>query len=138
MSNLLKSLNLTTLPEKRQADPVMEARNKLITRLECQKAMAADPQWTMEMKKWRKNKESGKRETVSEVGRPKSTWVVNGDGSVIFFVRKGQAKFVEFGKGGKTGIAVKSVSELPELISTLIAAVRNGELDEQLKAAKKH
>jgi hypothetical protein len=135
MSNLLKSLKFTTLPTKKAVDPVQEARNKLIARLEDQKAMAGDPAWTKELKRWRKNKETGKRETVTEVGKPRPTWVVNEDG-VTFFIKKGHSGFVEFGKG-QCGIAVKSESELPKLIETLIAAVRSGELDEQLKAAPK-
>ena len=43
-------------------------------------------------------------------------------------------KPVEFEKG-KTAIAVASLTKLPSVIDTLITAVRNGELDEQLAAA---
>jgi hypothetical protein len=45
-------------------------------------------------------------------------------------------KTIEFEKG-KAGIAVASLDELPALIDTLITAVRNGELDEQLALAAK-
>jgi len=139
MSNLLKSLKFTSLPTKKAVDPVQEARNKLVARLEDQKAMAGDPAWSKELKRWRKDKTTGERKTVTEVGRPRPTWIVNEDG-VTFFIKKGHSGFVEFGKG-QCGIAVKSEAELPKLIDTLIAAVRSGELDSQIaptKAAKKH
>ena len=140
-TNVLKSLSKssTALPEKKPADPVQEARNKLIGRLQEQSAMAADPSWNKEMKRWRKNKETGKRETTTEVARPKQSWFVSDDG-IVFFVRKGHGAFVDFGKG-QSGVALKAASEIPDLCEKLIAAVKNGELNSQLmtsKAAKKH
>ncbi len=42
----------------------------------------------------------------------------------------------EFDKG-KSAIAVPSLDKLPTVIDTLIAAVRNGELDEQLVQGSK-
>lgn len=48
----------------------------------------------------------------------------------MFFVRVGP-KVIEFEKG-KSAIAVPSIDKLPEVIDTVVAAVRNGELDEQL------
>jgi hypothetical protein len=53
----------------------------------------------------------------------------------VFFIRASQ-KTIEFEKG-KAGIAVASLDKLPALIDTLITAVRNGELDEQLATAAK-
>ena len=44
-------------------------------------------------------------------------------------------KPIEFEKG-KAEIAVPSTDKLPSIIETLITAVRNGELDEQLAHAK--
>jgi hypothetical protein len=48
----------------------------------------------------------------------------------VVFVRSGW-KPIEFEKG-KAAIAVSSLDKLPSIIDTVIAAVRNGELDEQL------
>ena len=45
-------------------------------------------------------------------------------------------KPIEFEKG-KSAIAVPSLDKIPSVIDTLIAAVRNGELDEQLALASK-
>jgi hypothetical protein len=51
------------------------------------------------------------------------------------FVRSG-LKPIEFEKG-KPAIAVQSLDKLPSVIDTLITAVRNGELDQQLGDASK-
>ena len=53
----------------------------------------------------------------------------------MLFVRSG-LKPIEFEKG-KAAIAVPSLDKLPTVIDTLIAAVRNGELDEQLALSGK-
>src|SRR5215813_14215890 len=55
--------------------------------------------------------------------------------AVALFVRASQ-RTIEFEKG-KAGVAVASLDKLPALIDTLITAIRNGELDEQLAAAAK-
>ena len=62
-------------------------------------------------------------------------WPMAGNGPFVFFVRASQ-KPIEFEKS-KAGIAIASLDKLPALIDTLITAVRNGELDEQLAAAAK-
>jgi hypothetical protein len=53
----------------------------------------------------------------------------------VFFLRAG-GKPIEFEKG-KAGIAIPTMDKLPEVIDTLIAAVRNGELDAALAQAGK-
>jgi hypothetical protein len=133
--SLLKSLKFVAMPAKKAADPVQEARSKLIGRLEVQSRLASDPQWSTQLKRWRKNRDTGKREPVNEVGRPRPMWMTAADGSTVFFVRRGRVGFVEFSKGCQ-GIAVKSEAELPEVIGTLIAAVKAGEIDSQLMKAK--
>jgi hypothetical protein len=50
-------------------------------------------------------------------------------------VRSG-LKPIEFEKG-KTAIAVPSLDKLPSVIDTLIAAIRAGELDQQLAQTSK-
>ena len=45
-------------------------------------------------------------------------------------------KPIEFDKG-KSGIAVASAEKLPDVIDTLVAAVRNGELDSVLAQVKR-
>ena len=62
-------------------------------------------------------------------------WRQHPNGSYTLFVRSG-LKPIEFEKG-KTAIAVSSLDKLPSVIDTLITAVRNGELDQQLEQANK-
>ena len=62
-------------------------------------------------------------------------WSLAPNGSYVFFVRQGW-KRVEFGKG-KAAIIVPSLDNLPSVIDTVITAVRNGELDQQLAEASK-
>jgi hypothetical protein len=62
-------------------------------------------------------------------------WSLAPNGSYVFFVRRGW-KPVEFEKG-KPAIAVPSLDKLPSVIDTLITAVRNDELDQQLAQASK-
>jgi hypothetical protein len=57
-------------------------------------------------------------------------WRQHPNGSYALFVRSG-LKPNEFEKG-KPAIAVQSLDKLPSVIDTLISAVRNGELDQQL------
>ncbi len=57
------------------------------------------------------------------------------NGSFALFVRSG-LKPIEFEKG-KAAIAVPSRDKLPSVIDTLITAVRDGELDEQLALVAK-
>ncbi len=62
-------------------------------------------------------------------------WRIGANGQYVFFVRAGQ-KPIEFEKG-KAAIAVPSLEKLPNVIDTVIQAVRAGELDDQLAQAAK-
>jgi hypothetical protein len=59
---------------------------------------------------------------------------VHPNGTYALFVRSG-LKPIEFEKG-KTAIAVPSLDKIPSVIDTLIAAIRAGELDQQLAQTK--
>jgi hypothetical protein len=62
-------------------------------------------------------------------------WRLNANGSYVFFVRSG-SKPIEFEKGKKWNR--RSVARRGALIvDSLVTAVRNGELDEQLAQTKK-
>jgi hypothetical protein len=80
-------------------------------------------------------KKDGQRTPVDKQQRVSPWWRLNANGSYVFFVRSGW-KPIEFEKG-KTAIAVPSLDKIPAVIDTLITAVRNGELDEQLAQASK-
>ena len=128
----LKSLTFTTLP-KIGANPTMDRRTNIIARLEEQKRLVSDPAYVRTVRTW--VKKDGQRTPVDKQQRALPWWRVSANGSYVFFVRSGW-KPIEFEKG-KTAIAVPSLEKLRSVIDTLITAVRNGELDEQLAQAKK-
>jgi hypothetical protein len=129
----LKSLTFTVLP-KIEANPVQERRTKTIARLEEQKLLFSNPNYTRTVRTSVKG-EDGVRTTVEKQQRVAPWWVQVGDGSYLFTIRSGW-KPIEFDKG-KSAIVVLSQDKLPAIIDTLIAAVRNGELDEHLAQGSK-
>jgi hypothetical protein len=131
MSTALKSLTFATL-SKPSVNPTLDRHSKVILRLEEQKRLLADPTYMRTVRTWRKS-ETGEKAVVEKRQRVLPWWTAAPNGSHVFFVRLGW-KPVEFDKG-KAAIAVPSLDKLPSVIDTLIAAVRNGELDEQLAQA---
>jgi hypothetical protein len=128
----LKSLTFTTLP-KVGANPTMDRRANIITRLEEQKRLVSEPAYVRTVRTW--VKKDGQRTPVDKQQRVLRWWRMLPNGHYAFFVRSGW-KPIEFEKG-KPAIAVPSLDTMPAVIDTLITAVRNGELDEQLTAAAK-
>ena len=121
--NALKSLTFTTLPTQ-GANPILDRRAKVIARLEEQKLILKDPNYTRTNRKW--VKKDGERVMVEQQQRVPLWWRQHPNGSYALFVRSG-LKPIEFEKG-KPAIAVSSLDKLPSVIDTLITAVRNGEL----------
>src|SRR4051812_19264915 len=121
----LKSLTFTALP-KIEANPVQERRTKTIARLEEQKQLFENPNFTRTVRTTVKG-EDGARTVVEKQQRIAPWWVTTPDGSCLFTIRSGW-KPIEFDKG-KSAIVVLSQEKLPAIIDTLIGAVRNGELD---------
>ena len=128
----LKSLTFTTLP-KIGANPTLDRRTKIIARLEEQKLLLNDPNYTRTVRTW--VKKDGQLTPVDKQQRVLPWWRVNANGSYVFFVRLG-SKAIEFEKG-KNAIAVPSLDKMPLVINILITAVRNGELDDQLAPVRK-
>jgi hypothetical protein len=129
----LKSLNIVALP-KTSSNPTLDRRNRVIARLEEQKLLLREPGYQRVVRSW-SNNEAGEKALVESKQRVLPWWAVQPNGSYVFFIRSGW-KPIEFEKG-KAAIAVHSLEKLPSVIDTLIAAVRNGELDEQLAQASK-
>jgi hypothetical protein len=128
----LKSLTFTTLP-KIGANPTLDRRTNIIARLEEQKLLLNNPNYTRTVRTW--VKKDGQLTPVDKQQRVLPWWRVNADGSYVFFVRLG-SKPIEFEKG-KNAIAVPSLDKMPLVINILISAARNGELDEHLAQTKK-
>ena len=117
----LKSLTFTTLPSQ-SGNPILDRRAKVIARLEEQKLVLKDPNYTRTNRKW--VKKDGERVMVEQQQRVPLSWRQHPNGSYALFVRSG-LKPIEFEKG-KTLMAVSSLGKLPSVIDILIAAVRNG------------
>ncbi len=129
----LKSLTFAALP-KIEANPVQERRTKTIARLEEQKVLFANPNYTRTVRTTVKDQD-GKRSVVEKQQRVAPWWVRLNGGLYLLTIRSGW-KPIEFDKG-KSAIVVLSEYKLPAIIDTLIAAVRNGELDEHLVRGRK-
>jgi|ERR1043166_1008041 hypothetical protein len=129
---VLKSLTFTSLPQV-GANPALDRRNKIVARLEEQKLLLKDSNYTRPVQT--RVEQEGVKTTVTKQQKVAPWWRIVQNGTYAFCIRNG-AKAIEFEKG-KTAIAVASLDKLPGVIDTLIAAVRNGELDEQLAAASK-
>ena len=127
----LKSLTFTTLPTP-SANPTIDRRTRTIARLEEQKLLLKDPNYTRTVRTW--VRKDGEKSMVENHQRVSPWWRMHSNGSYVLFVRSG-LKPIEFEKG-KTAIAVPSLDKLPSVIDTLISAIRAGELDQQLAQSK--
>lgn len=129
-SPILKSFTFVPQP-KVSNDPVVIKRERIVTRLEDQKKLLADPAFVRHVKRW-ENKDGGEKVLVEKPIRTAKWWQPDSNGGYV----KVGSKRVEFEKG-KAAIAVASLEKLPGVIDALIKAVRAGELDEQLKQLSK-
>jgi hypothetical protein len=130
---VLKSLSFTSVP-KRSNDPIILRRAKIVGKLEEQLAIHKDPTYIRASKRWKDV--DGVKQLITVQQRIAPWWRTDAAGHTVFFIKYG-SKPIEFEKG-KAGISVPSKDKLPNLIETLIAAVRNGELDDILTAASGH
>jgi hypothetical protein len=127
----LQALTFTTLPTV-NVNPVMDRRTRTIEKLEEQKLLLKDPKYTRTIRV--REEKDGVKATVEKAQRVLPWWRTAPNG-FAFFIKAG-LKALEFQKG-ETAVAVASLDQLPKVIDTLIAAVRNGELDAQLTQAAK-
>ena len=123
---VLKTLTFTTMPTP--GDPMLDRRARVIARLEEQKLILKDPNYTRTARNW--VRKDGERVMVEKQQRVPLWWRQHPNGSFALFVKSG-LKPIEFEKG-KPAIAVSSLDKLPSVIDTLITAIRAGELDAQL------
>jgi hypothetical protein len=128
----LSTLNFVPAPKQMLNDPKLILRQRLIERLEEQKRLSTDPNFTPVSKRWKKNPD-GSKTLVDHYRRLKPWWRVDGNGNFILTVKTG-FKVLEFQKG-RPGIAVGSVDRLGAVFDTLIAATKAGELDPLLATA---
>jgi hypothetical protein len=129
---VLKSLSFTAMP-RAVSDPVHIRRAKFIDKLEEQKLLLSDPAYIRTVQ--RMVEVDGAKQPVVRRQRVRPWWKTDPTGQLVMSIKFG-AKAIEFEKG-KAGIAVPSKEKLPEVIDTLIAAVRGGELDDHFAQASK-
>ncbi len=106
----LKSLTFTTIPTP-CGNPTLDRRARVIARLEEQKLILKDPNYTRTVKNW--VKKDGVRTAVENQQRVPLWWRQAPNGSFALFVKSG-LKPIEFEKG-KPAIAVPSLDKLPSV-----------------------
>ena len=128
----LKSLTLTVAPHQIERNPKLLRRQRLIERLEEQQKLAADPTFTVLVRRWIKDLD-GVKQPFDRQKRVKPWWKADGNGSLVLVLKNG-LKTMEIEKA-KPGIVVGPVGRLEGVLSTLIAATKAGELDAALEAS---
>ena len=129
---VLKTLTFTTMPTP-GGNPTLDRRARVIARLEEQKLILKDPNYTRTARNW--VRKDGERVMVEKQQRVPLWWRQHPNGSFALFVKSG-LRPIEFEKG-KPAIAVSSLDKLPSVIDTLITAIRAGELDAQLAQTRR-
>ena len=115
----LKTLTLTIAPNQIERNPKLIRRQRLLERLEEQRKLAADPSFTVLVRRWIKDAE-GIKQPFDRHKRIKPWWKADGNGNLVLVLKNG-LKTLELEKG-KPGIAVGSSGRLESVLSTLIAA----------------
>ena len=129
----LTKLKLTTRPEIPVITPLQTKQNKLVTRLEEQKAMAVchleNESYVAYKEAWITDEESGEKRKVRQPKKMRG-WFYQVNDVYYFEIRYGN-KALELQKG-KPAIQIGKAENLPSTIDTIIDAVKQGELDIQL------
>ena len=125
----LSKLNITQLKRPQKQSPAEERRGKLIVKLEEQLALAeataAGKTYVVTKSAWKRDDAGNKTRVQRE--RAVRAWWWNDGTSLSMVVRYG-ARPLELSKG-KRALTVADTAALPEVINTIIAAVKAGELD---------
>jgi hypothetical protein len=137
--SILNKLSLTARPEKTSENPTLKKREKLLTKLNQQLAMAqshvAGETYTVFREKWQKNAETGVQEKI-QIPRKVSPWFYLRNNQYFFEVRYGN-KPLELSRGNHA-IEVGEKENLVSTIETVIAAVVAGEVDDLLNKVISH
>lgn len=137
-TSLLSSLKVTARPEDGSKNPLIQRREKLLTKLGQQKILATalveNETHTFYREKWVKDEETGEREKV-QVPKKVSPWFYKRNNCYYLEVRSGN-KPLELQKG-MHAIEVGEEEDLVSTIETIIEAVVAGELDPLLTKGDK-
>ena len=136
--SVLKTLKLgKAAPTPAPADANGRARSKVIEHLEQQKALLAAQLEGKAFEATRpvyRTNDAGERVRVVQPVHVRRGWFEDGSGTVHFMVRYG-ARPLPLDKAGSTSVEVGKLDQLDGVITVLLDAVRNGDLDQQLTTA---
>jgi len=128
----LKSLTFAAAPDAAERNPKIRRRLRLIDRIEEQRKLADDPNFTVTVRRWIKDA-NGVKQPIDRQKRIKPWWKTDETGRLVLVLKNG-LKTMEIEKG-KPGIVVGAQTRLEGVLETLIAATRAGELDAALEAS---
>ena len=130
----LSKLNITQLKRPSKKSPAEERRSKLVVKLEEQLALAQAQAegkiYVVTKSAWTRDNDGNKTRVQRE--RAVRAWWWN-EGTVLNMVVRYGARPLELSKG-KRALTVADAAALPEVINTIIAAVKAGELDAPIAA----
>lgn len=132
---VLSNLKLVASKKGLTVSPIVQKRNKLVTKLHeqielCQAKKEGRIYAPKKLKTYT-NKQSGQRMTVEAVKRVKEWFWVSDSGKINLAIRYG-AKTLPLNKKGANAIEVMNSEELITVLNELKTATLNGELDEAL------
>jgi Family of unknown function (DUF6641) len=128
----LKNLTLGTYATS-MTDPILNRRQKMVVRLEQQKALANDPGHVETIYRWVKNSQ-GVKERVKLEKPVRRWWRIDPLGKMYLKLKYG-ARTLELGIG-KDAIVVASMKELTDTLDLLIEVTKEGGLDNLLDPNK--
>ena len=136
-TSILNTLKLTAARKSRALPDVVKRRNKLLQKLVEQRELAAaleqGQHYAPKRLRSLRDADTGSR-VVKEVAVRIKPWFWTGEkGECLLAINYGSRQ-IELQKG-KTAIDVGSADKLVTVLETVIAAVKNGELDVQIEAA---
>lgn len=129
----LKSLQFVSVPKSLNSDPKLARRNKLLTQLQQQLALAKDESFVVKRQKWVKQ-EDGSKQLVDLPKRVKRWWRMDATGNCYLLIRYG-SKIIS-PTPDKGAIAIGNKTNLVGTIEAVIAAAQAGELDSAMEAIK--
>ncbi len=132
---VLANLKLVTSQKQRTISPIIQRRQKLIDKIDEQlkscEAQKAGEEYAPKRMRTYTNKHTGERMTVEAVKRVKNWFWIAEDGKINLAVKYG-SKTLTLNKKGANAIQLATGDELIAALSSLKAAVADGELDEAI------
>ncbi len=132
---VLANLKLVTSQKQRTISPIVQRRQKLIDKIDEQlkscEAQKAGEEYAPKRMRTYTNKYTGERMTVEAVKRVKNWFWIAEDGKINLAVKYG-SKTLTLNKKGANAIQLATGDELIAALSSLKAAVADGELDEAI------